>query len=175
MARIADPNRPVQLLDDIIRYLAREGLAGMSLRPLARAVGSSPRVLLYYFGSRERMIGRVLGELRRRQQLDLARAPSRGLSADTWIVWRRLSAPDHLPAFRLFFEALALAFRSPRRYQEFLRASVDDWLAFAGASRVHGTVILAGLRGFMLDLCATGDRRRVDRAVRAWTKTLEAL
>jgi len=172
MARSADPERPLRLLEDIISYLARKGLADMSLRPLARAVNSSPRVLLYYFGSKERLIARVLGELRRRQQIELAATPSKGLASDTWMVWKQLSTPEQLPAFRLFFEAIALAFRSPRRHQEFLRASVDDWLAFAGTSRTLGTVILAGLRGFMLDLCATGDRPRIDRAVRAWTKTL---
>ena len=175
MARTASPERPVQLLDDIIGYLAHHGLSDMSLRPLARAVGASPRVLLYHFGSKEQLIARVFAELRRRQQREIAALPDDGLVAATWRVWKQLSAPAQLPAFRLFFEALGLAIRSPRRHPDFLRASVEDWIAFAGPSRTLGTVVLAGLRGFLLDLCATGDRRRVDRAVRAWSATLEAL
>jgi hypothetical protein len=62
---------------------------------------------------------------------------------------------------------------------------VGDWLAFIaqpmiGAgwkpdeARAHATIILAGFRGFLLDLCATRDRERLDRAVELWLEMLDS-
>ena len=51
MTRTADAQRRAELLDAIEAYVFANGLSDLSLRPLAAAVGSRPRVLLYYFGS----------------------------------------------------------------------------------------------------------------------------
>src|SRR5665213_1547240 len=56
MARSADERRAA-LLERITDYVAANGLSALSLRPLADAVESSPRVLLYYFTSKEDLIG----------------------------------------------------------------------------------------------------------------------
>jgi len=45
--------RQDELLELAYRYVLAHGLADMSLRPLARAIGSSPRVLLYLYGSKD--------------------------------------------------------------------------------------------------------------------------
>jgi len=66
VSRTANADRPDELIDRIVPYLTVHGIAGLSLRPLAKAIGSSPRVLLYYFGSSEKMIDRVLARLRDR-------------------------------------------------------------------------------------------------------------
>jgi hypothetical protein len=91
-----------------------------------------------------------------------------------------------LPLFRLFFEAYGLALRHPQRYKEFLQSTVEDWLKFvAGALHTHGhgrhqarvlaTVVLAGFRGFLLDYCATGDRKRVNSAMNLWLQALNSI
>jgi AcrR family transcriptional regulator len=140
-------------------------------------------MLLYYFGSKEKLVVRVLAELRRRQHVQFAALPAGTLREDCWVVWKEMSAPGSVPYFRLFFEAFGIALRKPRRYEGFLRATIDDWITMLaeplhlagharGACRMLATIIVAGLRGFMLDLCATGDRKRIDRAVRAWLPTL---
>ena len=69
MVRVADEQRPVELLDAIVGYLVKHGVAELSLRPLAKAVGSSPRVLLYYFGSKEELLTKAIRRLRERQQI----------------------------------------------------------------------------------------------------------
>ena len=43
--------RKEELLELSYRYALEHGLADLSLRPLAAAVGSSPRVLLFLFGT----------------------------------------------------------------------------------------------------------------------------
>jgi AcrR family transcriptional regulator len=57
-APAAAPGSPrrVQLLDAAYAYTLEHGLAGVSLRPLAGATGTSPRVLLYLFGSKDELV-----------------------------------------------------------------------------------------------------------------------
>ncbi len=187
MARGADQRR-ADLLDRIADYVAENGLADLSLRPLADAVGSSPRVLLYYFNSKEELIAGMLARLRERQKALFDTVPREASSYAVTVrgAWKFMSAPENRRVFRLFFEVYGLALQSPERYADFLRGAVVDWIGYLTASamangygkrdaRAVATVLLAGYRGFLLDLLATGDRARIDRAVELWILALDAL
>ena len=63
---------------------------------------------------------------------------------------------------------------------------MDGWLAYLEApalrdgyrkrdARAIATVLLGGYRGFLLDLCATGDRARIARALEVWIAGLDAI
>lgn len=189
MTRTANKERPVELLDAIVTYIAANGVAELSLRPLAKAVRSSPRVLLYYFGSKENLVAAAIRRMRERQRETFARMrqaryerPSDACRA----IWRQMRSPDSEVAFRLSLEMFAMALRHPKRFREFLTSSVEDWLQFlsepltqAGVSlaeaRTFATVVIAGFRGFMLDYCASRDRKRVDRAVELWIRRLDSI
>jgi len=189
MSRTVDERRPAELLDAIVGYLVRHGVAELSLRPLARAVGCSPRVLLYYFGSKEQLVVRALARLRERQRATFGgmrearyEQPSDACRA----MWQHMSAPQSEALFKFFFETYALALRHPRRYGDFLKSSVEDWLEFVGdpllrkghpreEARAFATIVIAGFRGFMLDYCASHDRARIDRAVDLWLLSLDMI
>ena len=189
MVRVADEQRPAELLDAIVWYLIKNGVAELSLRPLAKAVGSSPRVLLYYFGSKEEMIVKALARLRERQRANFSgmrEARYEHASDACRAIWKQMSAPQSEPLFKFFFETYALALRNPRRYGDFLSAAVEDWLEFVAAPSIRGgrtrsearafaTIVIAGFRGFMLDYCASRDRERVDRAVDLWLESLDTI
>jgi AcrR family transcriptional regulator len=186
MSRTVNENRPEELRNAIVRYLIKHGLTELSLRPLAKAVGSSPRVLLYYFGSKEKMVIEVLAEIRQRQRASYGEVQATSFAEACQAIWKRMSAPDSEPLFRLFFEAYGMALRHPQLYKAFLRATVEDWLRLIAdplcregharrEARAFATAVLAGLRGFMLDYCNTRDRKRLDHAVRLWLGTLEAM
>jgi AcrR family transcriptional regulator len=189
MVRTADQRRPSELLDAIVDHLTSNGVADLSLRPLAKAVGSSPRGLLYYFGSKENLIVQSLARLRERQRdtyADMRTVKFQSPAAACRAIWRHMSAPNSEPLFRLFFDAYALALRRPQRFKEFLHSAVEEWLAFLSAplsakgcppseARAFATVVLAGFRGFMLDYCASRDRRRIDRAVDLWLQALDRI
>jgi hypothetical protein len=72
------------------------------------------------------------------------------------------SDPKHLDFFRSFFEAYALALRHPERFSEFLVSVVADWVG--SDDPAHATLELAVLRGLLLDLLTTGERKRVQGA-----------
>jgi AcrR family transcriptional regulator len=62
--RAADSARKRQLLDAAYDYVIERGLTELSLRPLAEAIGSSPRVLLYLFGSKDDLVQALLARAR---------------------------------------------------------------------------------------------------------------
>jgi AcrR family transcriptional regulator len=187
--RSADETRPRDLLDSIVGYLINNGIAELSLRPLAKAVGSSPRVLLYYFGSKEKMLVKALSRLRAQQSAAFSgtRAARYKHPSDSCrAIWKQMSAPQSEKLFTFFFETYALALRNQRRFGDFLNNAVEDWLEFVAEplirvgqtrseARAFATIVIAGFRGFMLDYCATRDRERVDRAVEMWLRTLDTI
>src|SRR5262249_32927762 len=67
MARPPNPNRKAETLARATDYVLAHGLSGLSLRPLAAALGTSTRMLLYDFGSKEELVADVLAEARRRE------------------------------------------------------------------------------------------------------------
>jgi len=87
------------LLSAVADYLLENGLADLSLRPLASATGTSARMLIYHFGSKERLIVDAMDEIRDRQR-ELARKWIRGHPAATLedllhFAWSWIAAPEH--------------------------------------------------------------------------------
>jgi AcrR family transcriptional regulator len=181
MGRQPDPVRRSELLDAVAGYLLEHGLADLSLRPLAAAIGTSPRMLLYHFGSKERLVVAALARARQREkelfsswavEMDAAEDPEQ-LARRAW-AW--MSDPVSEPFMRLFFEVYGMALQRPDRYVGFLDHAVEDWLAMltegmteAGIDRAEArkaaTLVVALARGLLLDLLATGDRKRIDAAI----------
>ncbi|MFI6574212.1 TetR/AcrR family transcriptional regulator [Nocardiopsis sp. NPDC050513] len=170
--------RQVELLEAAYRYALEHGLADLSLRPLAAAVGSSPRVLLYLFGSKDGLI-RALLERARADELDmLARVRAADLDTAALSVWEWLAAEEHRALLTLWVEGYARSLvDATGPWAEFAEATVRDWLSLlAGAQsdderdtpvgEARRTRALAVLRGGLLDLLATGDADRVGAAVR---------
>ncbi len=186
MSRTVNEKRPAELCDAIVQYLIAHRLADLSLRPLAKAVGSSPRLLLYYFGSKEKMVIEVLAAVRRRQRASYDRVAAASFAEACRAIWKQMRAPDSVPLFRLFFEAYSMALGQPQLYKDFLDDTIEDWLRLIAdplcregytrkEARAFATVVLAGLRGFMLDYCATHDRKRLDHAVGLWLGSLDSM
>jgi AcrR family transcriptional regulator len=175
VSRTADEARRAELLDRAVDYVCSHGLTDLSLRPLAKAVGSSPRVLLYYFGSKEALIVEIVRRGRARQrammtQLKLTGHGPREVARKLWLEW---SKPEWEPLTRLSFEVYVLALSDPSRFPGYLDAAVNEWLeALRGCSKTQATLLIAGFRGFMLDLLATHDRARINRAVNVWLEAI---
>lgn len=182
--------RRQELLERAYRYALRHGLADLSLRPLASAIESSPRVLLFLFGSKDGLV-RALIERARADELALLERvrdeTSRGdLATVVRTTWRWLVDPAHRPLLTLWLEAYARSLTEPDGpWGGFARQVVDDWLAILAAAQApagHGrgrgtaaverTLALAVLRGALLDLLATGDAARATAAVEAYLRAV---
>ena len=165
------------LLEAAYEFVLEHGLADLSLRPLAQEIGSSPRVLLYLFGSKDGLVRELLARARRDELEALASVEGEGLDAVTAALWGWLSAPQHRRLLVLWVEAYARSLVEPDGpWAGFARATVDDWLEVLAraqpsaerrsrAGLARRTAVLALLRGALLDLLATGDERRVSAGV----------
>jgi AcrR family transcriptional regulator len=168
--------RKQELLDAVIADLEREGIGDRSLREIAAAVGTSHRMLIHHFGSRNGLLNEVVRTVEANQRAFLASLD--GAPADVSVaMWRRLSDPILWPAERLFFECYARACRGEQPYASLLPGLVDDWLdavtarepagtgtAAADVARARARLGLALFRGLLLDLVGTGDRAGVEAA-----------
>lgn len=176
--------RRQELLRRTLDYAAEHSLSDLSLRPLAKEIGSSPRVLLYLFGSKAGLIRDVLA-LNRAQQLDLLQEAAQsalGPRETLERLWAWLVHPARDNLRRLFFEAYT---RSAGNHDDAWRAfaehSVNDWLApfrtltngdpATPEALARATLVLAVVRGLLLDLLATDDHERVTAAWQAFLDT----
>jgi AcrR family transcriptional regulator len=176
--------RAQELLELAYAYALEHGLADLSLRPLAAAVGSSPRVLLYLFGSKDALVRALLARARQEELAMLAALrtnegpPETRLARAAEGVWVWLARPEHRALLALWVEGYGRSLVDAEGpWAGYARSTVDDWLAvFARAQppavrrsargRAERTLALAVLRGALLDLVATGEADRITAAVR---------
>jgi AcrR family transcriptional regulator len=177
---VTEPGSPRkrELLDAAYRFVLDNGLADMSLRPLASEIGSSPRVLLFLFGTKEGLIRALLARAREDELRYLEELrDSGGERATGREIWSWLAAPSHRALLALWVEGYARSLLGdPGPWAGFGRDTVSDWLELLAERQPLGrrttpegeaerTLLLAVLRGGLLDLLATGDTDRVTAAV----------
>ncbi len=175
MSRPREPETRKRLLERAIDHTLENGIVGMSLRSLGRALGTSARMLVYHFGSREDLMREILAGLREREDATISAwlrdaAPARTLGEFVGWYWTRMGAREAEPALRLIFELYALALREPERFSGVLEDPVRYWRRLqrrrgSTTDSATATLLLAAVRGLSLDLLATGQRGRVNKAV----------
>jgi AcrR family transcriptional regulator len=175
--------REQELLQSAYEYVLQHGLMSLSLRPLAQAIGSSPRVLLFLFGSKEGLVQALLARARAAELAFLNELRPTRQSADfanvVRRVWQWLAAKEHRPMLVLWLETYAHSLVEPQGpYADFARRTVEDWLELLAthqttqhrrtrAAATERALALAVLRGALLDLLATGDEGRTTTVVEA--------
>ncbi|MFR0357192.1 TetR/AcrR family transcriptional regulator [Streptomyces sediminimaris] len=177
--RGTDRDRRARLVDAAVDHVAAHGIADLSLRGLGAAIGVSHRMLIHYFGSKERLLVEIVraSEQRQRDLLSRLRSdPGRSPADAARLLWRQLTDPRLAGQERLFFEIYGHALRGRPEAVPVLDGLVTDWLeplvaaeTAAGAdpatARNRARLGLATVRGLLLDLLATGDRAGVDAAM----------
>jgi AcrR family transcriptional regulator len=171
-------HRRPELLAAATDYVFEHGLANLSIRPLAAALGISHRAVLHHFGSKEELIGEILHQLRERDRLMIAAEASELRSSDDdpiLVAWRRMSDPTYHNYWRSYFEVFGIALRDPENYGGFLEGIVSEWLDLLGPLLIEegcepeeaepiASLLLASFRGLYMDMLVSGDYTRVDRA-----------
>lgn len=172
--------REHELLERAFHYVLEHGLADVSLRPLAAAIGSSPRVLLFLFGSKDGLVRALLARARADELRLLDQVPRGDLTGAMRATWEWLADPAHRPLLVLWSEAYTRSLVEPDGpWAGFARQTVADWLAVIDSASARAnpdaerTLVLSVLRGALLDLLATGDTRRTTASVDRLLSLLE--
>jgi AcrR family transcriptional regulator len=173
-----DRSRRGQLLDKLVDEFAANGIGDRSLRDVAAAVGTSHRMLLHHFGSREDMLVAIVEEVERRQMATVPGLPPN--PADGFaMMWADLRRPELRNLERLFFECYSRAAQGEKPFTQMVPGAVDGWLREVETAAVDvpydGAMARLGLavtRGLLLDLVATGDDAGVDAAADVFAQLL---
>jgi AcrR family transcriptional regulator len=176
MTRTLATDRKAEIIERLVDYLASHGPADLSLRPMAAAVGTSARLLIFHFGSKERLLLQVLREIERGLQVSLARllkepARARGV-APLRAFWNWALKEENRRRLRLIYEIHMLAAREtgvfsksakqgPRKSLEMVTAALPPPFHTAPAA----TLFCAVFDGLFLELIVTGDAKRTTRAL----------
>src|SRR3954467_11420739 len=154
-----------RLLEAAIEYVVDHGMTDLSLRRLAAELGTSHRMLIHHFGSKQGLWVAIVREVEQRQRAmigDIVPDPSASFADAMRAWWRHISDPSLWPNERLFFEVYGQALQGRAHAGELLDGIVDNWLGPAtemgmamGLSRDDAEAAarlgIAVTRGLLLD------------------------
>jgi AcrR family transcriptional regulator len=110
-------------------YAFEHGLIGLSLRPLAEALGTSDRMLLYHFTDKDDLLAAILRNANAQSVAMLRSLPaSRDLRGAVLDLWRALSTGSLRSCQRLYVEAAALGLFGHEPYATEVRESNVAWM-----------------------------------------------
>ncbi|RUP06942.1 MAG: TetR/AcrR family transcriptional regulator [Mycobacterium sp.] len=166
-----------QILDDAVAMALAEGLSSLTFGALAKHLGTSDRVIVYYFPSKTTLITDVLLEVGNRLQETLARAlvePADGHRQLVRTAFKILARDEFDPLFAVYFEVCGLAAAGVAPYHDLAAPLTEgwiDWLSkfFTGTAhrrRAEAEASLALIDGMLL-LRQLAGPAAADRAAKA--------
>lgn len=170
-------NHKDELIESLIAYLLENGLADLSLRPLAAGTGTSARLLIYHFGSKEGLLTEVLEAMQAHVQQSFAQLlgkPSSGRhpKPPLKLFWNWAIADKNYSYLKLLYELQILAIQNPDTYAQYLKRNNESWLDFAlvamappSRNPALATLCAAVFDGLFMELMSSGDRKRTTQAL----------
>lgn len=124
-----------EIADRLADFLLAEGLIGASLRPLAAAVGTSDRMLLYYFKDKEAILAaalqRVIGRISDLLQSNVSPTPSSPDEVRSELL-KLIASKEFRPYMCLWLETAALSARGDQLFRTIgaqIAAAMQQWIA----------------------------------------------
>jgi AcrR family transcriptional regulator len=182
-------HRRGELLEAVGEYVLENGVASLSLRRVGEAVGVSHVTLQHHFGTKEQLVGEIVEHLLERTLIPRVYSggtPEPGLDLPTrWrALWTHLTSPPGQRDIRLFVEVLGQSQFGGADYAPAVARSITHRLDLITANivalgcppeqaRSYATLLLATLRGLVIELLATGERERLDEAFETYLANAE--
>lgn len=173
-----------ELLGLVADDLAVNGLVDFSLRRAARAAGTTHKVLLYHFDGADDLLARAIFRLRERRIGNALAMVTAGPDGQTLAdrvrsVWPALVGEES----RVLDQAIGLMMYDPVRYAGLGRGASQQYLPPLLSICPQGwpeqrklevcEMILASLRGFIIDWLVSGDMTGVEAGFEALARALE--
>lgn len=162
-----------RLLEAAVDHFGRHGIGDTSLRGLAEALGTSHRMLIYHFGSREGLLAEVTRAVEARQRAVMSATydtdlPPLEAAAKYW----EETVEATLRYGPLFFELAAHATQGKEHAESLREELIAAWLPSVAdlcraigipdeQAETHARLALGASRGLLLDLLVTGERAQV--------------
>lgn len=157
-------SRRAELLDQVTDHVLEHGLIGLTLRPVAAALGTSDRMLLYHFGSRDGLVAAVVARTGERSIAAVDALPEvDGVRAGVNALWHAYQEPPLHRCLDLYVQAAASGLLGVEPHRSLVREMNERWeralreyvvrcgAPLERAARIV-TLVDSALFGFQLDL-----------------------
>ena len=144
------------LLPKLASHVLEHGLGSASLRPLAKAAGTSDRMLIYHFGNKQALVSDLMAYLAEvySAALDAAmgdrRAATRGECAQR--ILAQIEQPAMQPFMTLWWEIVAGAARGVKGYGQAAERMMGDLLVWLEGQMPEGDPDPEGGAKYLLTL-----------------------
>lgn len=129
MSRRPNPERKVALLNQVVAYMKENGLADLTLRPLASALETSPRNLLYHFRSSSELITASLEAIAREDTKDFEEAFGDLKASSVGDLVSRFASffDDHKESIRIYVELASMQLTNAEDLGNYLSRLTAPW------------------------------------------------
>jgi AcrR family transcriptional regulator len=179
MGREADPTIKADLLERVTNYILKNGLQDLSLRPLAEALGTSARMLIYHFGSKEQLIIEALANALNKQQALMQQQMVSSKSGKKTLqnFWTWFTSEEVMTFARLLYDIENQGINGNAQYLAFAKAIFEGWEAFVqhnvkSLSPEQVRLVVGVISGLLLYRLVTGKVEETNQAFGAFLKTL---
>lgn len=181
MSRPTEPQKKEELLERCLAAAIEEGVLDSSLNAIAQRIGTSGRMIVYHFGSKQELERQVIGLLETRLREKLWSFQSVSLEGSDCLaeplleMWKHLTSPEMRGLLKLTMDLNQRAIRGDSETQRFLEHESQQWIDSLSNLTNDKTTALSLFhlfQGAILDYLTSGNAQRGQQTIKAFTETL---
>jgi AcrR family transcriptional regulator len=183
MSRPAEPQKKAELLEKCLEVAVEAGALDASMNAIAKRIGTSGRMLVYHFGSKQELERQVIArlEVRLREQLQslqsTAIADANTLAESLLAMWQQFTTPEMRGWLKLTMDLNLRAMQGDAETQQFLERETQQWIesltALTGDEAVARSLFHL-FQGATLDFLTTGNAQRGKQSIQSFLATLKS-
>lgn len=181
MSRPPEPQKKQELLEQCLAAAIEVGALDSSINAIAKQIGTSGRMLVYHFGSKQELERQLIGllETRLREKLWSVQGLSLEgvdcLATPLLEMWSHLTSLEMHGFLKLTMELNQRAIQGDLETQRFLERESQQWVDSLSGFTNDKTAALSLFhlfQGAILDFLTTGNTQRGYQTIKAFTDTL---
>lgn len=180
MSRPTEPQKKQELLEQCLAAAIAVGAFDSSINAIAKRIGTSGRMLVYHFGSKQEFERQLIGLLETRMREKLWSFQTVSLEGSTCLaepllaMWEHLTSPEMQGLLKLTMELNQRAIQGDVETQLFLERESQQWIDSLSnlSSDKTASLLFHLFQGAILDFLTTGNAQRGQQTIKVFTETL---
>lgn len=182
MSRPTKPQKKAELIEKCLEVAIEAGALGASMNEIAKRIGTSGRMLVYHFGSKQELERQVITrlEVRLREQLqslqNTAVADANTVVESLLAMWKQFTTPKMQGWLKLTMDLNLRAMQGDPETQQFLERETQQWiesLTVLTKDEAMARSLFYLFQGATLDFLATGNAQRGEQSIKVFLSTLK--